>query len=103
MCAAISARRNPPCNTHKHRAVAQAASRVFNRQVDQFSRIVTGVVNTIARVEIKNGSPISGLELGAAAAHVIDVHSQDFEHSHPLRVDIMLVKTRGTGMRLHRH
>src|ERR1700687_4515631 len=54
--------------------------------------IVADVVNAVAGNEIQDAPPAGGVELSANAARVIDVHPQNIEQPHPLRIHVSFVK-----------
>ena len=54
--------------------------------------VVPSVVDAIAGVEVENDAPVSGMKLRTLAAFIGDIHLQNVEQAHPLRVDVTLVK-----------
>ena len=62
--------------------------------------VVAGVVNTIAGEKIENAPAIGREKFGSVAMCVLNVHLQNVEQSHPLRiyaVPIECVKSLGSG------
>jgi hypothetical protein len=56
--------------------------------------IVAGVVDAVTREEIEEAPPIFGLQLGAVATPVANVHLQRVEQTHPLRIYVFLILRR---------
>jgi hypothetical protein len=54
--------------------------------------IVADVVNAVAGNKIQDAPAVGGVELGANAAHVINVHSQHIKQPYPLRIHVSFVK-----------
>ncbi len=54
--------------------------------------IVADVVNAVAGNEIQDAPPAGGVELGANAARVIDVHPQNIKQPYPLRIHVFFVQ-----------
>ena len=55
--------------------------------------VVPNVVHAVSGIEIKDNAPVCKIKLDSLAVHVLDVHLQDVEQSHPLRVDVTLVQS----------
>ena len=51
-----------------------------------------GIVDAIAGVEIENDPAIRGNQLGTFAAVISDIHIENVEQPHPLRIDVLLVE-----------
>lgn len=53
--------------------------------------VVASVVDAVAGEEVEDGAAVFGVELGAEAAAVLDVHAEEFEEARPLGIDELAV------------
>ena len=54
---------------------------------DDVGMVVAGVVDAVAGEEVEDDASVFGVELGAEAAAVLDVHAEEAEEAGPLGID----------------
>ncbi len=64
---------------------------------DDVGMVVAGVVDAVAGEEVEDDASVFGVELGAEAAAVLDVHAEEAEEAGPFGIDEVAVGGAGAG------
>ncbi len=68
-----------------------------NERIDDIGVIVPGVVDAVAGEKVEDDATVVGVELGAGAAAIVNIHTQKTEQTNPLRIDEVSIGGVGDG------